>query len=156
MSRELIKRVGRDVDNAIAARPDYAAIAAFAGAFSGCLSTLNLTRSALPQESRRPWQPPSYPASCWSPARRNFFRARLFPRAVWRHFWGNDFGFWVKRQCVWSLSHADVHIGHRPFHCMRRCFLCRGQARCSLDGFRLRPDTGADQGPSRLWLPSCS
>jgi ABC-type transport system involved in multi-copper enzyme maturation permease subunit len=47
MSRELIKRVGRDVDNAIAARPDYAAIAAFAGAFSGCLSTLNLTAFGL-------------------------------------------------------------------------------------------------------------
>ena len=38
MSRERIERVGRD---ATAARPDYAPIAAFAVAFSGCLTTLN-------------------------------------------------------------------------------------------------------------------
>jgi hypothetical protein len=38
------------------------------------------------------------------------FSARLFPRAVWRHFWGNDFGFWAGRQCVCSLSHTDVHL----------------------------------------------
>ena len=43
MSRERIERVGRD---ATAARPDYAPIAAFAVAFSGCLTTLNLAAFA--------------------------------------------------------------------------------------------------------------
>ena len=41
MSRERIERVGRDADDATAARPEYAPIAAFAVAFSGCLTTLN-------------------------------------------------------------------------------------------------------------------
>jgi hypothetical protein len=43
MSRERIVGVGRDADDATAVRPDYAPIVAFAGAFSGCLTTLNLT-----------------------------------------------------------------------------------------------------------------
>src|SRR6516164_9385488 len=47
MSREHIERVGRDADDATAARPDYAPIAAFAGAFSGCLTTLNLVAFGL-------------------------------------------------------------------------------------------------------------
>jgi hypothetical protein len=70
MSRELIERVGRDADdarryrreqthsnvliqnNCITCRsteppPDYAPVAAFAGAFSGCLTTLNLTAFGL-------------------------------------------------------------------------------------------------------------
>ena len=47
MSPALIERVERDADDATAASPDYAPVAAFAGAFSGCLTTLNLTAFGL-------------------------------------------------------------------------------------------------------------
>jgi hypothetical protein len=47
MSRKGIERVGRYAGDATAAPPDYAPVAAFAGAFSGCLTTLNLTAFGL-------------------------------------------------------------------------------------------------------------
>jgi hypothetical protein len=82
------------------------------------------------------------------------FSERLFSRAVWRHFWGNDFSFWVERQCVWSPSHTDGRIGHHPFHFMRPCFLRRRQARCSLDGSDCVPIRGQIRGDRGLgFLP---
>ena len=87
MSRERIERVGRDADDATAARADYAPIAAFAGAFSGCLTTLNLAAFGL-----APGIASALATALLCGQLLVTRRTNLFPRAFFPALYGGTFG----------------------------------------------------------------
>jgi hypothetical protein len=104
MSRERIERVGRDADDATVARPDYAPIAAFAGAFSGCSTTLNLAAFGL-----APGIASALATALLCGQLLVTRRTKLFPRAFFPALYGGTFGGMTS-----ALDWATVRLLAQP------------------------------------------